>query len=325
MKWTSLAAAFTIGAALCACVGLPSSETAKTRVSADYEATGDTSGMRAFIYGKRTVLEFPSRPLWLSIQDENGVAVPYERDGHYYRLSRKLDHFTVRANTRVLSLSSVSKQAPPVATKAPVPVDPAPLAARPKDAASPIPSPVTVSVESEPDENATTLLRLAAAQLHEVRRAIVSGAGSAAEAKVFNARLDRVEVQLLTAASAMIRVQFDTAATDFEPDHQLVRTLVPAAKAAQRITLRGRTDARVAGRDDARIALGRALAARQFLVEQGVDGSKIKVISLSSGDFLAPVRTDAGRALNRRVEIELVDRRYAALKRQAGQLQGTAP
>jgi outer membrane protein OmpA-like peptidoglycan-associated protein len=281
--------------------------------------------MRAFVYGKRTVLEFPNRPLWLSIQDENGVAVPYEREGRYYRLSRKLDQFTVRANIRVMSLSAVSKQAQPSASDASVPVDRAPPAARPKDAAPPISPPVTVSVEPEPDEDATALLRLAAAQLHEVRRAIVSGAGSAVEAKTFNARLDRVEAQLLTAASAMIRVQFDTAATDFEPDGRLVRTLVPAAKAAQRITVVGHTDARIEGRDDARIALGRALAARQFLVEQGVDGSKIKVISLSAGDFLAPARTDAGRALNRRVEIGLVDRRYAALTRQAGQLHGSAP
>lgn len=160
------------------------------------------------------------------------------------------------------------------------------------------------------------LLRRSAAQLDEVRRVIEAGAGNAGETKALTTRLMRAEAQLLTSTSALLRVPFATASTSFEADHHLVPILVSAARSAERINLRGRTDARVAGSDDARIALGRALAARQFLIEQGVDANKIKVFFLAAGDFLAPATTEAGRALNRRVEIELIDRRYAELKTQ---------
>jgi outer membrane protein OmpA-like peptidoglycan-associated protein len=62
----------------------------------------------------------------------------------------------------------------------------------------------------------------------------------------------------------------------------------------------------VAGPNDARIALGRALSARNYLIEHGVSPDKITVDSQADGDFIAPNDTKAGRALNRRVEIELL-------------------
>jgi outer membrane protein OmpA-like peptidoglycan-associated protein len=293
-------------------------------VSADYEAVGDPSGMRAFIYGKRTVLELPSRPLWLSIQDDNGVIVPYEREGRYYRLARRLDQFTVWINTRVLSFNRVTGQAPIVA-KPPVNADPAPRLSPVHDAAPSTKSVVPVSAELTPEDNGVALLRMAVTQLEEVRQTIAVGVGSVAEANALNARLDRLEMRLLATGAAMIRVQFATRATDFRANDEFVRTLVPAAKAAQSINLRGRTDARIPGRDDPGIALGRALAVRHYLVDHGVDDGKIKVFARAAGDFLAPSNTDVGRALNRRVEIELVDARYAALKQQATRAPGTAP
>jgi outer membrane protein OmpA-like peptidoglycan-associated protein len=286
---------------------------------------GDANGVSAFVYGKRTVLAFPSRPLWLTVRDENGVAVPYEREGRYYRLSRKLERFTVWADTRVLVVSLASRQVSAVIAEALVPVPSATLPVAQRATALLPTSPVMLSAEPKLEDAAVAVVRLSAAQQDEVRRVIDAEADSAAEARILHARLDRVETQLHRRASAMILVRFDTAATSFAADGQLVRALVPAAKAAQRINLRGRTDARIAGRNDARIAFGRALAARQFLIEQGIDGSKIKVFALSAGDFLAPTKSEAGRALNRRVEIELVDHRYAELRQQVGQVQGTAP
>lgn len=325
MKWTPVGVATIAGALLCGCAGLPPSTAPKTPVSADYEAVGDATGVSVFVYGKRTVLEFLSRPLWLTIRDENGVAVPYEREGRYYRLSRRLERFTVWTNARVLVVSSASRQVPAVVAEALTLVSPAPLPAPPKEPA-PVPkSPVMLIAEPASEDDAAALLRLAGAQRDKVRRVIDAEADSAAESRAFNARLNRVEAQLLRSASALLFVQFDTAVTSFAADDQLAYALVTAAKAAQRIYLRGRTDARIAGSDDARIAFGRALAARQFLIEQGVDSSKIKVYALSAGDFLAPANSEAGRALNRRVEIELVDRRYAQLHQQTRQSQGAAP
>lgn len=305
---------------MCACSVLPPLTPSKASVSADYDVVGDVSGMRAFIYGKRTVLEFPRHPLRLTIQDENGVAVSYEREGHYYRLSRKLDHFTVWANTRVLSFSPATAQKITLADEVSLPPNPPPPA-EPVEAAAPIES--SVPLASEPiSDDAAALMRLSIAQLDEVRRLITVGAGDSAASKALNARLDRIEARLTSSAVVMVRVHFDLGKTDFIANDQLVRILIPAAKAAQHVNLRGRTDARIAGRDDPRIALGRALATRRFLVERGVEANKIRVFALPAGDFLAPGVSDAGRALNRRVEIELVNRRNAKLNQQEKQQPG---
>lgn len=323
MKRAPLLATLAAGAFLSACAGLPPAGAPKTRVSPDYEASGDASGVRAFVYGSRTVLEFDSRPVWLTVQDENGVPVEFEREGRYYRLARKLGTFSVWANTRALAFSPAPVAAKPAAAAAPAAAS-APVATTAPVAAQPA-SPVMVSAEPAPADDAEALLNLSAAQLDEVRQAIKAGAGSQAEAKALTARLDRIEAQLVTAATAMVRVQFDTAATGFDADSAVARALVPAAKAAERINVRGRTDSRVAGDADPKIALGRALAARQFLMDRGVDGAKIKVFALPAGDFIAPSGTAEGRALNRRVEIELVNRRFAELKRQAVALAEDKP
>jgi hypothetical protein len=126
MKCTPLVAAMAAGAFLSACAGIPPSDAPKTRVSADYEAAGDVSDVRAFVYGKRTVLEFPRRQLWVTVHDANGVTVPYEREGRFYRLARKLDRFTVWANTRTVSFSKVHQPTVSLATQANVEQSPDP-------------------------------------------------------------------------------------------------------------------------------------------------------------------------------------------------------
>lgn len=100
----------------------------------------------------------------------------------------------------------------------------------------------------------------------------------------------------MTTAAAIVRVSFPTSSTDFKPSADVARVLVSSAKEAQAINVRGRTDARIAGPADAKIALDRALSARKFLVNNGIDGKKIKVFSTAAGDFTAPNLTDEGRA-----------------------------
>jgi outer membrane protein OmpA-like peptidoglycan-associated protein len=327
MRWRPWLLAMASGATLGACTGLSSPTATTTSVSPDYAVTGNPAGVRAFIYGKRTVPELPGSPLRLAIQDENGVVVPYEREGRYYRLSRELQRFTVWHNTRILAFQRMPAEAPALAAHIPILTSTAISPALPREV---IPGSVTTTelraapvAADTPDDDAAAALRLAAAQLDEVRQAIAAGTQGLAEARALHARLDRIEAQLITAATVMVRVQFDTASTAFIADDQLVRTLVPAAIAAQRVNIRGRTDARIAGRNDPGIALGRALAARQFLIAHGVDQNKIKVFALAAGRFLAPPTSNAGRALNRRVEIELVDRRFAALALRARQQEST--
>lgn len=100
--------ALALAALLGGCAGLAPDGAARTPVSADYEAIGDTAGVRAFVYGRRTVLEVDGHLFWLAIHDASGAPVAYEREGRYYRLPRKLDNFTVRVNTRVLSFHALS-------------------------------------------------------------------------------------------------------------------------------------------------------------------------------------------------------------------------
>ena len=55
---------------------------------------------------------------------------------------------------------------------------------------------------------------------------------------------------------------------------------------------------------DRSIAQSRAVRAREFLLANGIDAGKIRTTFQASGGYLADNATPAGRALNRRVEIE---------------------
>lgn len=254
MNGISIAAALTSAGLLAACMGtLPPPDGPKTRVGPDYTASESVSGVRAFVYGNRTVLEFDSRPLWLTVQDENGVPVTAEREGRYYRLARRLDHFTAWINTRAIAFKATAKAEAKLAATSKA--DDLPPGASPSRPAAVVPTP--------PFDDATALLQLSAAQLEEVRRAITAGAAGAAETHALNARLDRIETQRAKAATVMVQVQFESAQTDVDPDSALFRVLVPAAKAADHVDVRGRTDARVASPLDLKIVISRTLAAQK--------------------------------------------------------------
>ena len=81
--------------------------------------------------------------------------------------------------------------------------------------------------------------------------------------------------------------------------------LAGAAQKAPLVMVRGRTDARQATLADGRIARERAEAAQVLLVQLGVPPQRIRTTWQAAGDTVAPLNTAEGRALNRRVEIEL--------------------
>ena len=70
--------------------------------------------------------------------------------------------------------------------------------------------------------------------------------------------------------------------------------------------VRGRTDGKRPSGADERIALNRALAAKNWLVAQGVSRLKISVNYVSAGDYVADNTSAVGRAQNRRVDIEVL-------------------
>ena len=83
------------------------------------------------------------------------------------------------------------------------------------------------------------------------------------------------------------------------------RRLVDDARDAPLIELRGRTDGAGDSLVDSRIARQRAEAVGGFLVQSGIDPSRIRVTWQPYGDHVADNSLPGGRSLNRRVEIEI--------------------
>jgi outer membrane protein OmpA-like peptidoglycan-associated protein len=283
-------------------------------VSPDYTASGNIEDARAYLYAGHTVLEFDrADPALLVIRDETGAAVNYEKVGRLFMLERHLDKFTLWLNG-----SSTTFAAVPVTR-----IYSAPSAAT---VLSNEPEPARIMMaQAEPDvvkdPDVSALLKLSEIQLNEVRQAIAAASQnpntSSAELQALNHRMDLIEARLVTAAAAIVRISFPTGSMNFKPLPDVAKVLIASAKGADAVNVHGHTDARIAGPDDAKIALGRALAARTFLLKNGIAGKKISVFSTAAGDFSVPNVTHNGRSINRRVEFEFVNSRIAKLKSQA--------
>ena len=83
------------------------------------------------------------------------------------------------------------------------------------------------------------------------------------------------------------------------------RVLVDQARSASLVMLRARTDGQIESPAESRVARERAIAVRTYLVQAGVDPTRIRMTWQPVGDTVGDNGTAAGRALNRRVEIEL--------------------
>jgi outer membrane protein OmpA-like peptidoglycan-associated protein len=81
--------------------------------------------------------------------------------------------------------------------------------------------------------------------------------------------------------------------------------LLQRARSAAHLEIRGRTDGIADVPGEARVARDRAAAMRGFLLGAGVDEQRVRVTYQPAGDHLADNSANAGRSLNRRVEIEL--------------------
>lgn len=88
------------------------------------------------------------------------------------------------------------------------------------------------------------------------------------------------------------------------PDADAAR-IVDAARGAPLILLRGRTDGSVESSVESAIARQRAAAVERWLVEAGIEPARIRTTWQPVGDHAADNSTLGGRALNRRVEIEV--------------------
>nr|WP_306798523.1 TcpQ domain-containing protein [Janthinobacterium sp. FW305-128] len=65
----------------------------------EYTIKNDRLGINAYVYGKRTVLEFMEPPRTLYLFDAKNIPVQYERISEkYYRLARSVENFTAKIN-----------------------------------------------------------------------------------------------------------------------------------------------------------------------------------------------------------------------------------
>jgi len=109
--------------------------------------------------------------------------------------------------------------------------------------------------------------------------------------------------------NAVYTVVFAFGSTEVKVPSPSASELIDNARQAELIVARGRTDGEVESAAESRIARERALAVRAYLVQAGIDPARIRTSYQPIGDHAANNRTAEGRALNRRVEIEM----YSAL------------
>ena len=112
-------------------------------------------------------------------------------------------------------------------------------------------------------------------------------------------------VEFLPPVSATVVIVFPENSSTFKPNDVETERLAEARTAAL-VTIRGRTGAGTPTAKDETLALARAIAARNWLVNHGVSPLKIVVNYASAADYAADNSTPEGRRENQRVEVELV-------------------
>ena len=106
-------------------------------------------------------------------------------------------------------------------------------------------------------------------------------------------------------ANSVYTVLFAFASVDVTIPQPDASSLVDQARHASLVMLRARTDGLAESTAESRIARERAVAVRTYLVQSGVDPTRIRMTWQPVGDTVASNETARGRALNRRVEIEM--------------------
>lgn len=100
-------------------------------------------------------------------------------------------------------------------------------------------------------------------------------------------------------------LKFGDNSPEVQVDHELLGALGNAVRSANRIYLHGHTDAYVASETGTELAIRRTVEVRKLLMSLDVEPERIRLFYRGAGNFLANNSTPEGKALNRRVEIEM--------------------
>ncbi|MEO6746096.1 MAG: OmpA family protein, partial [Caldimonas sp.] len=176
------------------------------------------------------------------------------------------------------------------------------------------PKPPTVDESQKRPANAAAAvdLQVCKSELHNTRIVVHETARLAETASATATRLALLQ-QMAPApqppppdmTNTIQSVHFAFGSVEVKVPAPTAAALIEQAKAAALITLRGRTDGEIELPAESRVARERAAAVRAWLVQSGVEPARIRTTWQPVGDPIADNATPDGRALNRRVEIEM--------------------
>lgn len=171
-----------------------------------------------------------------------------------------------------------------------------------QDGAEPKPSsPLKVITEAQGNATLNVELNRLKSELGNVKAELDHSRADAIDMKQAlasaNAKLDQIQIKI-----EKLTITFAFGKAEFNPQPEVMDKLVASASQTRQVDVSGFTDNLGTLAANQRVAMNRALAAKQYLVMKGVSETKIKVYG-RSGQYIASNKTEAGRAANRRVEI----------------------
>jgi outer membrane protein OmpA-like peptidoglycan-associated protein len=285
--------------------------------------------IQVFDDGSKTFLQFkeaPSAPIEIR-QVSNTKSLPYTIDERYVIASGVYDTLLV---TVAGASTTIINQAPQAER---------PVAAMPNESATAIevrlkPMSLSLASESIPSPAKSPSASGPTGTDPRMLRAVAVGVPEHLQTMHANLRVSSLKqeistleekVRLLSAeleeahrtgsgASLYIRdvggsprvvLKFDDNRYETQVDDDLLNHLAEAARSANRIYLHGHTDAYVASETGTELAIRRAVEVRRLLISRGVEPERVRLFYRGAGNFVANNSTPEGKALNRRVEIEL--------------------
>ena len=275
---------------LTACATTPPINAVAKRISPNYEAIGNAEGIRVYAYGNHTLIKHENKTVYLSAYDGNsGNRIDLDLIGEFYRSDYLLNKFDLNVNGRTIYISRI--------------IEPSVNLNKVNKKPNPGLDNIAVALQTFPE-----LERYSKKQIIDLQRFIDKASISkhTTGESLFHAQVHQTKLKRsLDEHNPIVMVHFNSGASRFKPKKELVDVLLESAQTASEIHLRGRTDSKIASKRDPIIAYYRASKARDYLVKNGIDPTIITINSLPEGDFAVPHATRKGKAINRRVEIEL--------------------
>lgn len=269
----------------------------------DYQATQNAEGViRAFDDGQQTIVQFVdlerSKPMFA---DSEGKSLEYQVRGQYAVLPQIVPHLTVSTTAGAATFKYTGK---PTTRTVPAATPTAAATEGVTGMVTETPPPAADAVANKAAELAQLdeQIKKAKQELADIQKEIESTRAGRDDHAQVQKRLDEVSAELGGIAKGL-RVYFPSVGVAFQPDGKTAEALLTAARGAHRVMVVGHADNSGNRTKNDELALARAVAAKAYLVQHGIEAAKIMTTSKGDREPLATNATPQGRALNRRVDI----------------------